>query len=228
MRIIVLGGGLVGGPMAQDLAADEQFEVTVADRDAQVLADLEAKADIIPVVADLSVPSAVTSLVADYDFVIDAVPGFMGFQTLRAVIEAGKNVIDIAFFPEATRSDDVGHYDIAFVEGACISPKNAKDMKVLRERSKKIVAIGSCACTGMPSAHRNSFNPDQQAEIEHIIEKFDYADKVEPVKDIITVDAQVPGCPMDLNVFMDAVNGLLEEFGHQPIDIKTDQNKINN
>jgi len=53
MKIIVLGGGLVGGPMARDLAADEQFEVTVADRDEQVLADLEAKADIIPVVADL-------------------------------------------------------------------------------------------------------------------------------------------------------------------------------
>jgi lysine 6-dehydrogenase len=38
--------------------------------------------------------------VADYDFVVDAVPGFMGFQTLRAVIEAGRNVIDIAFFAE--------------------------------------------------------------------------------------------------------------------------------
>ncbi len=100
MKIIVLGGGLVGGPMALDLAADEQFEVTVADRDEQVLADLEAKADIIPVVADLSVPSAVTALVADYDFVVDAVPGFMGFQTLKAIIEAGRNVIDIAFFPE--------------------------------------------------------------------------------------------------------------------------------
>jgi saccharopine dehydrogenase-like NADP-dependent oxidoreductase len=32
--------------------------------------------------------------------VINAVPGFLGFQTLRAVIEAKKNVIDIAFFSE--------------------------------------------------------------------------------------------------------------------------------
>ena len=100
MRIIVLGGGLVGGPMAMDLAADEKFEVTVADRDEQVLADLQAKADLTPVVADLADPVRVTALVADYDFVVDAVPGFMGFQTLRAIIEAGRNVIDIAFFPE--------------------------------------------------------------------------------------------------------------------------------
>jgi len=86
--------------MAMDLAADEKFAVTVVDRDEQVLADLEAKADITPVVFDLADPAAVTALVADYDFVVDAVPGFMGFQTLRAIIEAGRNVIDIAFFPE--------------------------------------------------------------------------------------------------------------------------------
>jgi len=100
MKIIVLGGGLVGGPMAMDLADDENFEVTVADRDEQVLIDLLAKADITPLVTDLSDPASVTSLVSDYDFVIDAVPGFMGFQTLKAIIEAGRNVIDIAFFPE--------------------------------------------------------------------------------------------------------------------------------
>jgi saccharopine dehydrogenase-like NADP-dependent oxidoreductase len=32
--------------------------------------------------------------------VLSAVPGFMGFQTLKTIIEAGKHVIDIAFFPE--------------------------------------------------------------------------------------------------------------------------------
>jgi saccharopine dehydrogenase-like NADP-dependent oxidoreductase len=32
MKIIVLGGGLVGAPMVRDLAADRSFEVTVADR----------------------------------------------------------------------------------------------------------------------------------------------------------------------------------------------------
>ena len=34
------------------------------------------------------------------DLVINAVPGFMGFETLRAVIEASRDVVDIAFFPE--------------------------------------------------------------------------------------------------------------------------------
>jgi saccharopine dehydrogenase-like NADP-dependent oxidoreductase len=86
--------------MARDLAADGVFEVSVADRDEGVLSLLEAHGGIIPVPADLSDPATVTDLVSDYDFVVDAVPGFMGFQTLKAVIEAGKNVIDIAFFAE--------------------------------------------------------------------------------------------------------------------------------
>ena len=33
MHVIILGGGLVGGPMAFDLAKNGEFEVTVVDRD---------------------------------------------------------------------------------------------------------------------------------------------------------------------------------------------------
>ena len=29
-----------------------------------------------------------------------AVPGFMGFETLKNILEMGKNVVDISFFPE--------------------------------------------------------------------------------------------------------------------------------
>ena len=44
---------------------------------------------------DLSSPSKVTELVAGYDIVLNAVPGFMGFATLDAIIEARRNVVDI-------------------------------------------------------------------------------------------------------------------------------------
>lgn len=97
MKVIVLGGGLVGTPMARDLASD--FEVTVADINQQSLEKLEGKG-ITTIRKDLSDPDEVRRLVAGYDFVVSAVPGFMGFKTLKAVIEAGKNVVDIAFFSE--------------------------------------------------------------------------------------------------------------------------------
>ena len=100
MKIIVLGAGLVGGPMAADLSLDGRFDVAVADRSGDALDRLADRAAINPLKADLSRPEFVTELVRDYDFVVDAVPGFMGFKTLEAVIKAGRNVIDIAFFPE--------------------------------------------------------------------------------------------------------------------------------
>jgi lysine 6-dehydrogenase len=99
MKIAVLGGGLVGGPMAVDLAADKRFEVTVVDY-SQASLDKISSEKVKKVQKDLSSPSTVKEFVRDFDMVLNAVPGFMGFQTLKAIIEAGKNVVDIAFFPE--------------------------------------------------------------------------------------------------------------------------------
>jgi lysine 6-dehydrogenase len=99
-KVIVLGSGLVGAPMAVDLAKDQQFEVTVADISPEALKKLVDRKAIKTIQADLADVSRVKELVRDQDLVVNAVPGFLGFQTLRAVIEAKKDVIDIAFFSE--------------------------------------------------------------------------------------------------------------------------------
>ena len=100
MKIIILGAGLVGGPMAADLAADPLFEVTAVDVSAEALARLAKIRGVRTLRTDLARPEDVRGLVAGFDLVLSAVPGFMGFRTLRAVLEAGKCVVDIAFFPE--------------------------------------------------------------------------------------------------------------------------------
>jgi len=100
MKIIVLGSGLVGAPMALDLATDPQFEVTVADLSAESLQKCAVNKAVKTVQADLSDPARVKELVVGQDLALNAVPGFLGFQTLKAIIEAGKNAVDIAFFPE--------------------------------------------------------------------------------------------------------------------------------
>ena len=99
MKIIVLGAGLVGAPMAIDLAKDGEFEVSVADKSNKSFDRLKPY-NIKTLQEDLSDVNRVKALVGEYDMVINAVPGFMGFNTLKAIIEAKKNVIDIAFFPE--------------------------------------------------------------------------------------------------------------------------------
>lgn len=100
MNIIVLGAGLVGAPMAIDLAKDPQFKVTVADISETNLFKLALVENIKTIQTDLSDKDRLKKLLTSFDMVLSAVPGFMGYETLKTVIEAGKNVIDIAFFPE--------------------------------------------------------------------------------------------------------------------------------
>ncbi len=97
-KIIVLGAGMVGSAIALDLA--KNYEVTAVDQNASALNELKARSDIKVKKADLSDKKKVSALVSGFDLVIGAVPGFMGFQTVKTVIEAGKNMVDISFFPE--------------------------------------------------------------------------------------------------------------------------------
>jgi len=97
-KIIVLGAGLVGKAIAIDLCGD--FEITSVDIDAAALQELGANHPLKTIAADLSNPEKVTELIKDSDLVIGAVPGFMGFETLKTVIQSGKNIVDISFFDE--------------------------------------------------------------------------------------------------------------------------------
>jgi lysine 6-dehydrogenase len=100
-KIIVLGSGLVGAPMCIDLTKASDFEVTAVDINKDALKSLEERNPLIKTIPiDLSKAETVRELIRPYDFVISAVPGYMGFQTLKAVIEAKKNVVDISFFSE--------------------------------------------------------------------------------------------------------------------------------
>lgn len=86
--------------MAKDLAKNGEFEVTSADVSADALFRLNSIDGITTVQADLQNVEVLKSIVNNHDLVISAVPGFMGFKTLQSIIECGKDVVDIAFFPE--------------------------------------------------------------------------------------------------------------------------------
>jgi saccharopine dehydrogenase-like NADP-dependent oxidoreductase len=96
-KVVVLGAGLVGGTIAIDLAED--YNVTSIDSDSSRLKPLVDK-KISTIIADLSSQAEIKRVVKDFDLVIGALPGFMGFNTLKSIIESGKNVVDISFFPE--------------------------------------------------------------------------------------------------------------------------------
>jgi lysine 6-dehydrogenase len=99
MRITVLGSGLVGGPLAIDLSKDRRFSIKAVDASSEALERLRHH-NISTVKADLKDVSSLREILNESDLVVSAVPGHMGLATLKSVIAAGKNVVDIAFFPE--------------------------------------------------------------------------------------------------------------------------------
>jgi lysine 6-dehydrogenase len=97
-RIVVLGAGLVGSAMAIDLS--KKFEVTSVDINPDSFRKLDPYNKIRQVVADLSNKQTLLEIIQEYDLIVGAVPGFMGYRTLETVIEAGKDMVDISFMPE--------------------------------------------------------------------------------------------------------------------------------
>jgi saccharopine dehydrogenase-like NADP-dependent oxidoreductase len=78
-----------------------EHSVTCFDLNATNLEEVKKTDAAIQVVAaDLSVFDEYKNIFSSFDIVVTAVPGFMGYKTLEAVINAEKNVVDISFFPE--------------------------------------------------------------------------------------------------------------------------------
>lgn len=96
-KIIVLGSGLVGSVIARDL--HRMHDVIAADASKEVLSKLE-KEGLQTLLLNIDDESALQAAIKDVDLVIGAVPGFMGYRTAERVIRAGKNMVDISFFPE--------------------------------------------------------------------------------------------------------------------------------
>ena len=123
-----------------------------------------------------------------------------------------KRIFDFRHARVLKTNNILDELDIAFIEGAIASDEHIAKLKEIRDKSKKLVAIGACAVTGMPSAQRNYFNDAQKAEIDFLIEKFSALPKVLKVSEVVKVDAEVGGCPMDTKKFLEAVTSLVGEF----------------
>jgi saccharopine dehydrogenase-like NADP-dependent oxidoreductase len=98
-NIIVLGAGMVGSAMAIDLAGNHN--VTLADIDQQALDRAQEKhSDLNILPLDLTNKEELQYTIQKFDLVVHAGPSVLGYATLKSIIEAGMNVIDIAFTPE--------------------------------------------------------------------------------------------------------------------------------
>lgn len=147
-KVIVLGAGLVGSAIAEDLS--KNHDVTSADINAGALQKLAAKA-IRTIQCDLSDPTEVKKIIEPFDLVIGAVPGFMGFKTVESVIQAGKNMVDISFFPEDAFQLDVmaKEHGVTVVTDCGVAPGMGNIILGYHDSNMKVTKY-ECLVGGLP------------------------------------------------------------------------------
>jgi coenzyme F420-reducing hydrogenase gamma subunit len=109
-----------------------------------------------------------------------------------------------------TKHDDKRELDIAIDEGAVVQPEDEELLKKIRQRSKLLIAIGTCAVWGGLPAMRND------VQREEFLEKV-YGTKgksfksipAQPLNNFIKVDLSISGCPIEKEQFLKAVASLL-------------------
>jgi len=148
--------------------------------------------------------------------------------------------VDIVFWPVAldTKYKDVevmvdGSIDVCFFNGAIRTSENEHIAKLLRKKSKILIAFGACAISGgIPGlanlANReeifktlylenpSTFNPEKTLpkttskikEGELVLPEF--YDTVKSLGQVVDVDYYLPGCPPPTELIIDAVNLIFE------------------
>ena len=118
--------------------------------------------------------------------------------------------------------------DVAIVEGAVSSQEDFEKIRLVRERTRIVVALGDCATTSNVSGMRNRFPVKTLLESIYI-ERADVNKGVPigipalrkqavPLHDVIKIDLHVPGCPPSAPAILFVINELLD--GRVP-DLKT-------
>lgn len=122
-KVIVLGAGMVGSAIALDMA--KNHEVSLCDFSLENLKRTKQKNNKLNTIQlDLSNREELQNTIKAYDLVIHAGPSALGYQTLKYIIQAEKNVVDIAFTPENVMELDAlaKEHDVTAIVDCGVAP----------------------------------------------------------------------------------------------------------
>jgi coenzyme F420-reducing hydrogenase gamma subunit len=131
---------------------------------------------------------------------------------LLAVVGA----VDLAYFPEATRGDVKGKYDLSLVEGSITTPHDVERLKDVRKRSKVLITIGACATSGGIQALRNFADVKEYTSI--VYARPDYIKTLATstgMADHVAVDFELRGCPISKRQLVETISAFLA--GRKPV-----------
>ncbi|MBD3282382.1 MAG: NADH:ubiquinone oxidoreductase [Candidatus Portnoybacteria bacterium] len=119
--------------------------------------------------------------------------------------------VDIGDFRLIESLPDVEEYDIAIIEGTAITKEQKKRLKETRKKSKFLIAIGACACLGGVQELKNYRNKKEIIRgVYPNIRGIDNPD-IKSVKEMVKVDLEIPGCPINKEEFFRIINETLDK-----------------
>jgi sulfhydrogenase subunit delta len=111
--------------------------------------------------------------------------------------------MELVYFLAIKNHTDFEELDVALIEGVVTSQKDWEMIEKIRANTQILIAMGTCAITSQPSGQRNNFNINQLKEIESHLEKYNFLPKALALKDIVEVDDNISGCPIDKENFVE-------------------------
>jgi len=120
-----------------------------------------------------------------------------------------KDKMDILYFRALKKVKPIRKMNVAFVEGAISTVNERRKLKLIRANAGKVIALGSGAINGWPSNLRNDFKGIKKKEVEVLMERLGQIEKVLPVKKVVKVDGEIPGCPVEPKIFIEKMESLL-------------------
>ena len=123
--------------------------------------------------------------------------------------------IEIAYFPEASRTMLKGPYDLSLVEGSITTPHDATRIRKVRETSRYLVTIGACATAGGIQALRNFRDVKEFTSI--VYARPEYIQTLETstaIAEHVRVDFELRGCPISKHQLLDVISAFLR--GRRP------------
>ena len=120
--------------------------------------------------------------------------------------------VEVAYFLEASSKIQPGPYDIAMVEGSVTTPHEAERIRKIRQESKFLIAIGTCATAGGIQSLRNFGNAGEMANFTYDHPEYlHYLDTSTAISEHVQVDLEIWGCPLNKYQLLETVVALLQQ-----------------
>ena len=119
-------------------------------------------------------------------------------------------VVDVAYFPEASRRMLKGPYDIGLVEGSITTHHDAERIQQVRRQCHTLVTIGACATAGGVQALRNW--KDVNEFVRYVYASPDYISTLKmstPIAEHVPVDFELRGCPINKHQLIEFIAATL-------------------